>query len=417
MTIANAFATGVRIRVVLFLFCLNALLYMSFSVLRDDLRALAAYHLYHSTSNTTSDDLRGNTVASHIIEDIAPSPVASIETPEPEFEGKANATLVFLARNSDLEGVLKSMESLETHFNHRFGYPWIFLNEEEFTEDRVKSKTNASVQFGLIPSRHWYQPDWIDEAKAEEGRNRLKASNVIYADSVSYRNMCRFNSGFFFQHPLLQPYRYYWRIEPDVEYFCQLRYDPFDYLKEHNKTYGFTIALEELPQTITTLWQAVKEFKEQYPEYINPNNALAFLSDNGGDTYNLCHFWSNFEIADMDFWRGEAYTRFFEFLDSRGGFYYERWGDAPIHSIAAALFLDKNQLHFFNDIGYQHANIMHCPQQPDYLTGSCTCNRVLSIGDTKPRKENWELHAEYPGIDYRRYSCLPRYNRALGAKW
>lgn len=33
--------------------------------------------------------------------------------------------------------------------------------------------------------------------------------------------------------------------------------------------------------------------------------------------------WSNFEIADMDFWRGEAYTKFFEFLDSKGGFYYE----------------------------------------------------------------------------------------------
>lgn len=33
--------------------------------------------------------------------------------------------------------------------------------------------------------------------------------------------------------------------------------------------------------------------------------------------------WSNFEIADMDFWRGEAYTKFFEYLDSKGGFYYE----------------------------------------------------------------------------------------------
>ena len=25
----------------------------------------------------------------------------------------------------------------------------------------------------------------------------------------------------------------------------------------------------------------------------------------------------------MDFWRGEAYTAFFEHLDSTGGFYYE----------------------------------------------------------------------------------------------
>jgi hypothetical protein len=25
----------------------------------------------------------------------------------------------------------------------------------------------------------------------------------------------------------------------------------------------------------------------------------------------------------MDFWRGEAYSAFFEYLDSLGGFYYE----------------------------------------------------------------------------------------------
>jgi alpha 1,2-mannosyltransferase len=28
-------------------------------------------------------------------------------------------------------------------------------------------------------------------------------------------------------------------------------------------------------------------------------------------------------MADLDFWRGEAYTAFFEYLDRSGGFYYE----------------------------------------------------------------------------------------------
>ena len=30
-----------------------------------------------------------------------------------------------------------------------------------------------------------------------------------------------------------------------------------------------------------------------------------------------------FEIADLDFWRGEAYSAFFENPDNLGGFYYE----------------------------------------------------------------------------------------------
>ena len=36
--------------------------------------------------------------------------------------------------------------------------------------------------------------------------------------------------------------------------------------------------------------------------------------------------------------------KFFEHLDKKGGFYYERWGDAPVHSIGAALFAKKEQI-------------------------------------------------------------------------
>ena len=37
----------------------------------------------------------------------------------------------------------------------------------------------------------------------------------------------------------------------------------------------------------------------------------------------LCIVWSNFEIGDLELWRGEAYSKFFDFLDEKGGFYYE----------------------------------------------------------------------------------------------
>ncbi|KAJ3903112.1 glycosyltransferase family 15 protein [Lentinula edodes] len=315
--------------------------------------------------------------------------------PLPAGKGTANATLVFLARNSDLSGVLNSMRHLEDKFNKEYGYPWVFLNEEEFGEEfksAVQKESSAPISFGLIPKEHWYQPDWIDEEKATEGRAQMQAANIIYADSVPYRNMCRFNSGFFFNHPLLQPYRYYWRVEPDIQYFCDVTYDPFDYLRDNKKTYGFTISFYEWEKTIPTLWATVKDFMTAHPEYIASENAMHYLSDNDGDSYNLCHFWSNFEIADMDFWRSEAYAKFFEFLDSKGGFYYERWGDAPVHSIAAALFLPKDQLHFFRDIGYRHEPFQHCPKGDDWVRGKCTCN-------------------SHDTLDYAPQSCISRYEK------
>lgn len=136
----------------------------------------------------------------------------------------------------------------------------------------------------------------------------------------------------------------------------------------------------------------------------------------------------------MDFYRGEAYTKFFEFLDSKGGFYYEvsvsppstfhsppcpilcsasppprpknsirnpnpkfhtpnenetltpgfpkqRWGDAPVHSIAVSLFTSKKQLHYFRDIGYKHDNFGHCPPANEWAKGKCSCKPNESFSE------------------------------------
>lgn len=328
------------------------------------------------------------------------SPAPGVSEANPFLLRKANATLVMLARNSDLDGVIRSVREVEDKFNKKFNYPWVFLNEEPFSDEfkrRVGNLIGAAVHFGQIPQEHWHQPDWIDETRATNARNKMVEDNIIYGDSVSYRNMCRFNSGFFYRHELLQQYRYYWRVEPDVHFHCDVNFDPFLYMQSNNKTYGFTITMYEFEATISTLWATVKEFIHQHPQYLSPDNAMGFVSDNHGNSYNLCHFWSNFEIADMDFWRGEAYTKFFEFLDSKGGFYYERWGDAPVHSIAAALFTRKDQLHFFREIGYEHSPYTHCPKEKDlWQRGRCTCDPGKSF-------------------DYDGYSCLSKWDRFMGA--
>jgi alpha 1,2-mannosyltransferase len=71
--------------------------------------------------------------------------------------------------------------------------------------------------------------------------------------------------------------------------------------------------------------------------------------------------------------RGEAYQQYFKHLDEAGGFFYERWGDAPVHSIAAALLLPINQIHFFKEIGYYHAPFYNCPAEPE-LQAKCHCD-------------------------------------------
>ena len=47
----------------------------------------------------------------------------------------ANATLFMLARNSDVDSAVNSVREVEDRFNHKYGYSWVFLNEEPFSDD------------------------------------------------------------------------------------------------------------------------------------------------------------------------------------------------------------------------------------------------------------------------------------------
>ena len=49
------------------------------------------------------------------------------------------------------------------------------------------------------------------------------------------------------------------------------------------------MALPEFPTTIPNLWSTVREFMTLHPEHVNGNNAMDFISDDGGATYNMCH--------------------------------------------------------------------------------------------------------------------------------
>ncbi|KAL2267314.1 hypothetical protein VTJ83DRAFT_4591 [Remersonia thermophila] len=291
---------------------------------------------------------------------------------------RINATFVTLARNTDVWEIAKSIRHVEDRFNRRYNYDWVFLNDKPF-DDLFKKITSSLVSgkthYGLIPKEHWSFPEWIDQDKAAKVRQDMKDRKIIYGDSISYRHMCRFESGFFFRHPLMMNYEYYWRVEPSVELFCDIHYDPFRYMHEHKKKYSFVISLYEYPETIPTLWDSARKFMKNHPEHIAEDNLLRFLSDDGGETYNRCHFWSNFEIGSLEWLRSKAYIDYFETLDKDGGFFYERWGDAPVHSIAAGLMLKREEIHFFNDIAYYHVPFTHCPTGEKLRTAlKCHCN-------------------------------------------
>ncbi|KAJ9638873.1 O-glycoside alpha-1,2-mannosyltransferase 4 [Coniosporium apollinis] len=317
---------------------------------------------------------------------------------------RANAAFVVLARNKELDGVIQSMKSIERHFNRWFNYPYVFLNDGEFNstfKEVVQNHTKSTVEFGKIDPSMWGYPDWVDKKVAQEGIAKQGDAAIMYGGMESYHHMCRFYSGFFYKHELLQKYEWYWRLEPEIKYFCDITYDPFVHMARENKTYGFTIAVKELKETVPNIFRYASAYKRMNnltskglwemfvekppeepektlpkddPKYKKPLPEEILSTEPGagslpdidpeameGEKYNMCHFWSNFEIARLDWLRSKEYNDFFEMMDRSGGFWMERWGDAPIHSLAAGALLGPSDIHYFRDFGYRHTTIQHCP--------------------------------------------------------
>ncbi|KAJ2664144.1 hypothetical protein IWW48_000913 [Coemansia sp. RSA 1200] len=298
---------------------------------------------------------------------------------------RANAAFVILTRNKELNSLCETLVQLEDRFNRRYNYPYVFVNNEPFSDEfkeRIKNVVSGECHFGLIPNEHWSYPDYIDQTRAAEARKKMSEQKIIYGGSESYRHMCRYESGFFYRHPLMDQFKWYWRVEPGVKFACDIDYDPFMFMQENGKKYGFTISLKEYPKTIPTLWDVTTEFMAKNKDMIPEKNLMDFVTNNKGG-YNMCHFWSNFEIGDLDFLRSEQYSAYFDYLDRAGGFFYERWGDAPVHSLGVAMFLKKDEVHWFDDIGYFHSPLWNCPKGE--ANKKCWCPAEESI-ETKNKR-------------------------------
>lgn len=294
-----------------------------------------------------------------------------------------NATFLVLCRNSEVYELLETIQSIQDRYNNKRHHDWVFLNDEIFLDQFVVLVSlfirYGQISFGQVPKEHWLYPEWVNQTLAAEMRHQLQLKNVVYAESESYRHMCRFYLGFFYKHPLVRQYRYYWRLEPGVRFYCDIDYDVFAFMRENEKAYAFVLSMFEYSDTIPLLWDTAQRHFALQENAPDPTLLDLVRNNDVNGTYNLCHFWLNFEIADLSFFSSPQYEAYFTSLDRSGGFFYERWGDAPVHTLAVANLLDRQQVWWFQDFGYYHLPYLHCPQGPIYARNRCSCDQSMDF--------------------------------------
>lgn len=265
----------------------------------------------------------------------------------------------------------KSLHSFEKYFNGRAKYPYIFFNHEPTSEEIVrfikkKLSKNAKVSFEVIPKHHFSVPSFID-----------MNSIYRYDKPVGYLLMCAWFSHYFYLHEALKDYDFYWRLDSDSEYLCNIDIDPFVVMEENDFYYGQLISTFDPEHVVFGLWNHTLNFINQYDKTILKKKEFEYLKKRNG-LYRNTYYYNNFEIGRLSFLKGEEYNAYVEYLKKQGGTFYHRWGDGPIRTIALMMFLKEEQIFDFSPyISYQHIALTTCAE---YCKSNVKCvNRPQSL--------------------------------------
>jgi len=249
--------------------------------------------------------------------------------------GKANACILVVLDESELNKWRPTMRQIEDRFNKKYKYPYLFLSPLPYSPRfklLIASLTTSKIEFGRIPHKQWKIPSHVDFNKARKAREDAVVNKIHDGDSLPYRFKSRYMTGFFFQHELTKKYDYYWKLDAESELSCDMfepNMDPFVQLHNKKKLFGFTISVHEIPETLPSLWETAKSYSKNQA-YKADNfvtldakrdraSTLEFVSNDEGKTYNMCHIWPAMEIGDFNFFRNPHYMNYFDHLDKSGG--------------------------------------------------------------------------------------------------
>lgn len=270
---------------------------------------------------------------------------------------KSRSAIYFLVKMERSSLMTEALRSIYSKFIKKFDYPIILFHEEKLSEQlKLDLRTDCpkcNLFFQMInfsvPTKYKKDLHLIDKLLAKDaGKGRICSR----AEDVNYRTMCRFQSYLVYLEPILDGLEYTWRLDDDSRLLSPVNYDVFMFMKNKNLIYGWTIVTQDEVLCVKNLWEVVK----LYAEIKLLNRTTYFYKW----PYPLIYM-NNFEISSVQFFKSENYIKFISYLDELGGIYRYRWGDAPIKTLAVSLFAPLSQVHYFEDIVYDHGGMKNPP--------------------------------------------------------
>lgn len=263
-----------------------------------------------------------------------------------------NTAIVYLLNNNnkDILNFRQSIYLLIQNYYLKFPADIICFHENDFPIEEIKflQKNLVGISIKFIPivfNIPNYDQSIIDKIPTYYPHPDYPGSLGF---SLGYRHMCRFFSGEIFKNEqLIKKYKYIWRLDTDSYILSPINYNVFKRLNENNAIYGYINIQHDHPGVIKGLWECSQE-------YFAKINKEHIFKENNINKHKNRVFYTNFEICDIDWFNESGYQDYYQYIDSVGGIYTGRWGDASIRYIALNSLAEENQLYFYDDIRYFH---------------------------------------------------------------
>ena len=151
-------------------------------------------------------------------------------------------------------------------------------------------------------------------------------------------------------------YQWIIRVDDDSRFPDPVPYNLVKAMQQEGASYGFRVQMAEDPPVVHSLAEATKfwlTMERREPawlyEHCNPSS-IEGLSSLG---WSRKMFYNNFFVGNISFWLAPEVQGYLRFLEQIRGAHRFRWGDAPVQTLTAGIFLPKQQIMEF-DFAYEH---------------------------------------------------------------
>mmetsp|Transcript_31443 Transcript_31443/g.65168 ORF Transcript_31443/g.65168 Transcript_31443/m.65168 type:complete len:447 (+) Transcript_31443:59-1399(+) len=250
---------------------------------------------------------------------------------------------------NEITGTSKLNHSLTTLYkNYVDDFPCdviVFYSEgdnpdSDFLQELKKGRPR--LRFEQLEGQWWSLPPGLSMS--------TRRSWKLPGFSVGYRNMIRWYSKLIWPYLDALGYTHVMRMDDDSYIYSTIKYNLFEYMRDHNKRYAFRQPCTD-SVGIGHLNDLMDEFLKDNPNATTPELLEHYHQD------RKLGFYNNWFMADISFFLSPPGSTFLDIVDRSHIMYTQRTNDLLIQSTLARLFLQPKEIQWFQDFTYQHVTI------------------------------------------------------------